>query len=166
MASFPDLMHRPFILWVKEQWNIDIDRVRSEIRIPGSPERAISRGVVQDCQDRLFLVEKLDNRKFLTQERIARAVEYLSLHGLPQAITYMKSVQGNFLPFFSGSCFRLSRFIEGTPLRRPDYLASAAMGKTRPVSLNRWPKHQPAWSCISLFPGFPSKSISMTCSKP
>ncbi len=150
-------MHRPFILWVKEQWNIDIDRVRSEIRIPGSPERAISRGVVQDCQDRLFLVEKLDNRKFLTQERIARAVEYLSLHGLPQAITYMKSVQGNFLPFFSGSCFRLSRFIEGTPLRRPDYLASAAMGKNTARFLEQMAEASAGMELHLSFPRFSIK---------
>ena len=129
MPLFPELMHRPFILWVKEQWDIDIAHVRLDIRIPGSPERTVSRGVVQDCQDRLFLVEKLDNRQFRTRERVAKAVEYLFFHGLTQALTYMKSAQGEFMPFFSGSCFRVSRFIEGTPLQRPDYLASSAMGK-------------------------------------
>lgn len=129
MSSFPDLMPRSFILWIKQHWDIDIDCVRLDISIPGSPERTVTRGVVQDCQGRLFLLEKLENRKFSTRERITRAVEYLSLHGLPQAHTYVKSVQGEFLQFFNSSCFQLSRFIEGTPLKRPDYLSSAAMGQ-------------------------------------
>lgn len=122
-------MHPAFILWVKQQWDIDIDCVRRDISIPGSPERTVSRGVIQDSQGRLFLVEKLDNRNVSTRERITRAVAYLSLHGLTQALTYVKSVHGEFLPVFNGSCFQLSRFIEGTPLQRPDYLSSKAMGK-------------------------------------
>ena len=129
MTSFPDVMHRSFILWIKQHWDIDIDCVRLDISIPGSPERTVSRGVIQDCQGRLFLVEKLANSKFPARERITMAVEYLSLHGLPQALTYIKSIQGEFLPAFKKSCFQLSRFIGGTPLQRPDYLSSAAMGK-------------------------------------
>jgi homoserine kinase type II len=158
LTVFPDLMHRSFILWVKQQWDIDIDCVRLDISIPGSPERTVSRGVVQDGQGRLFLVEKLDSRKLSTRERISRAVEYLSLHALTQALTYVKSVHGKFLPVFNGSCFQLSRFIEGTPLHRPDYLSSKAMGKNTAQFLTKMAQAATGMETHLSFPRFSIKN--------
>jgi homoserine kinase type II len=115
--------------WIKDQWQIDIHCVRHDMDIPGSPERTLSRGVVQDTQGRLFLLEKFDEKKFRLRDRVARAVHYVSVHGLTQALAYNRSINGEFLPFFKGACFQLSRFVEGTFLQRPDHLTSGAMGK-------------------------------------
>ncbi|MCA1784837.1 MAG: hypothetical protein LC657_02515, partial [Desulfobacteraceae bacterium] len=115
--------------WICNQWQIDIHCVRADIEIQGSPERALSRVVMEDKQGRLFLVEQFDNKKWKARDRVARAVDYLSIRGLTQALPYRKSVKGEFLPFFEGACFQLSVFLDGTPLKRPDYLTSAAMGK-------------------------------------
>jgi homoserine kinase type II len=151
-------MHRSFILWVKQQWDIEIDCVRHDISIPGSPERTVSRGVVQDGQGRLFLVEKLDNLNVSIRERITRAVEYLSLHGLTQALTYVRSVHGDFLPIFNSNCFQLSRFIEGSPLQRPDYLSSAAMGKNTAQFLTKMAQAATGMETHLSFPRFSIKT--------
>jgi len=116
--------------WIGDQWQIDIQCVRADIEIQGSPERALSRVVMEDNQGRLFLVEQFENKKWEARDRVARAVNFLSIHGLTQAMPYRKSVKGEFLPFFESACFQLSVFLDGTPLKRPDYLTSAAMGKS------------------------------------
>jgi homoserine kinase type II len=117
-----------FLQWIHDQWQMDIACVCSDIEIQGSPERALSRIVMADTQDRRFLVEQFDPGKKALRDRVARAVDFLVTRGLTRVIPYRKTVRGEFLPFFNGCCFQLSRFIEGTPLQRPDYLSSAAMG--------------------------------------
>jgi homoserine kinase type II len=124
-----DPLKPAFLQWISDHWQIDIHCVRQDMDIPGSPERTLARRVVQDTRGRVFLVEKFDAQKFRLRDRVARAVDYLSVHGLTQALTYNRSVTGEFLPFFKGACFQLSRFVEGTPLQRPGHLASGAMGK-------------------------------------
>ncbi len=99
------------------------------MEIQGSPERTISRAVIQDKDNRLFLVEKFPEKKFQIRDRVAKAVDYLYAYGLKEALAYQKSNKGDFLPFFKGACFQLSPFIDGTPVKRPDYLDSSTMGK-------------------------------------
>jgi len=89
----------------------------------------LSRVVMEDNSGRRFLVEQFDQKKWTVRDRVARAVEFLFTSGLRRVLPYRKSVRGEFLPFFKGDCFQVSDFLEGTPLKRPDYLSSAAMGK-------------------------------------
>ena len=115
--------------WICDQWQIDIHCVRTDIEIQGSPERALSRVVLEDSQGRLFLVEQFDKTKWGVRDRVARALDLLSTSGLTRVVPYKKTVKGAFLPFFGSACFQLSSFLDGTLLKRPDYLTSGAMGK-------------------------------------
>ncbi len=115
--------------WICVQWQIDIHCVRTDIEIQGSPERALSRVVIEDTLGRRFLVEQFDFGKRALRDRVARAVDFLFTQGLTQVVPYRKTVKGEFLLFFEGICFQVSEFLDGTPLKRPDYLSSSAMGK-------------------------------------
>jgi homoserine kinase type II len=116
--------------WICDQWQINIHCVRPDIEIQGSPERTLSRVVIEDSQGRLFLVEQFENRKWKARDRVARALDFLSNRGLTRVLPYQRSVKGDFLPFFGGVCFQLSSFLYGTPLERPDYLTSPTMGRS------------------------------------
>lgn len=115
--------------WICDQWQMDIHCIRQDIDIQGSPERALSRIVMADTQDRQFLVEQFDPGKQAIRDRVARAVDFLFTHGLTRVVPYRKTVRGEFLPIFNGACFQVSQFLDGTLLKRPDYLSSAAMGQ-------------------------------------
>ncbi len=123
--------------WICDQWQIEVHCVRTDIQIQGSPERALSRVVVEDKQNRLFLVEQFDTKKWGLRDRVARAIDILFTRGLTQVLPYRKSVREEFLPFFDDDCFQLSSFLEGTPLKRPDYLSSSEMGKNAALFLAR-----------------------------
>lgn len=115
--------------WICYQWQMDIQCVRQDIDIQGSPERALSRIVMADTQGRQFLVEQFDPKKQAIRDRVARAVDFLFTHGLTRVVPYRKTVRGEFLPFFERACFQVSVFLDGTLLKRPDYLSSTAMGQ-------------------------------------
>lgn len=118
-----------FRQWILDQWQMDISFVRTDIEIQGSPERTLSRVVMADTQGRQFLVEQFDPAKQTIRDRVARAVNFLFTQGLTRVVPYRKTVKGEFLAVFEGACFQVSEFLEGTPLKRPEYLSSSAMGQ-------------------------------------
>jgi len=144
--------------WICDQWQIDIHCVRPDIGIQGSPERALSRMVIEDKQGRLFLVEQFDTKKWAVRDRVAKAVDYLSTRGLTQVLRYRKSVSGEFLPFFEGLCFQLSVYLEGTPLKRPDYLSSFETGKNTARFLTRMAESATGMQLHISFPRFSIKT--------
>ncbi|MBC2705815.1 phosphotransferase [Desulfobacula sp.] len=129
MQEFFDDKNEEFLQWVRRQWNIEFKCVRRDIDIQGSPERTLSRAVFQDKEGTLFLLEKFSKRKFQIRHNVAKAIEYLNDNGLKVALSYQKSNNREFLPFFKDACFQLSFFLDSTGIKRPDYLSSSKMGK-------------------------------------
>ena len=119
---------RYFTRWLFEQWGIDFHCLRDDCHIHGSPERTIERAVIQDKNGSLFLLEKFNRDKFDHRHTVARAVGFLNQNGLTQALAYKQNQSGQRLPFYKDSCFQVSDFLDGTALKRPDYLASGEMG--------------------------------------
>ena len=128
MQELFDGQRAAFVEWLKYQWDIRFNCIRRDIDIQGSPERTIDRIVLQEKTGTLYLLEQFPESKFKVRHTVARAIEYLNQNGLAQALLYKKSNSGEFLPFFAGSCFQLSRFLDSTGIKRPDYLSSAKMG--------------------------------------
>lgn len=130
MQEFFKQRNEEFIKWLNQQWDIEFECVRSDVDIQGSPERTLSRTVIEDRDGSLFLIEKFASNKFQTRQNVAKAIEYLNDNGLKQALLYQKSSNGEFLPFFKDFCFQLSPFLDSTGIKRPDYLSSSKMGKS------------------------------------
>lgn len=118
-----------FLEWVNTQWGIEFRRVRQEFDIQGSPERSLSRAVIETTTGQLFLMEKFDREKFAVRERVARTIDHLNCQGLSTALGGQRTLKGEFLPFFKGGCFQISPFLDSTGVARPDWLASAEIGK-------------------------------------
>ncbi len=129
MQEFFDKNNKDLIQWVFSQWKIKFKCVRSNFDIQGSPERTLSRVVIEDINGSLFLFEKFSKSRFQLRNDIAKAIEYLNINGLKQALFCQKTLQGEFLPFYKDNCFAISPFLDGTKLKRPDYLESATIGK-------------------------------------
>jgi len=140
LQGFFDNSNKDFWQWLNRQWNLEFECVRRDIDIQGSPERTLSRVVIQDKKGFLFLLEKFSKNKFQIRLNVARAVEYLNGNGLKEALVYQRSNDGDFLPFFKDACFQISPFLDSTRLKRPDYLSSSQMGKSFAAFLIRLSK--------------------------
>lgn len=129
MQEFSDNNSAEFINWFKQQWEIDFNLVRQDMDIQGSPERTISRVVIEDSSKCLYLVEKFPIAKFELRNRVARAVDILCKNGLGQALAYRPTVKEEFLPKYKDGCIQVSLFLDSTGIKRPDYLMSSVIGE-------------------------------------
>jgi homoserine kinase type II len=152
------LINNRLFLWIEDQWQMIIECIRPDIVIQGSPERGLSRVVIEDSQGRLFLLEQFDAKKWAVRDRVARAVNFLSTRGMNQVLPYQKTFREEFLPFHKGACYQLSPFLDGTPLKRPDYLASASMGKSVALFLARMSECSKSMDKVISFPCFSIKT--------
>lgn len=157
MQEFSDSSKGEFLQWLSHRWNIEFTGIRTDIEIPGSPERTVSRAVIQDGSGRLFLLEKFPPEKFSIRNQVAKAVDFLNRRGLFEALPYRKSDQGEFLPFFREGCFQISPFLDGTVLKRPDYLDSPDMGKNFALFLARMQRASQGIEKVLSFPQFSLK---------
>ncbi len=128
LQEFFDPLKKDFANWINHQWNIRFEQMITDVNIQGSPERTLSRAVIKDRSGTFFLIEKFSKEKFPTRMKVAQTVSYLNGRGLQTALSYQKTIQGEFLPFFEDDCFGVSLFLSGTELKRPDYLMSGRIG--------------------------------------
>ena len=135
MNQLVETKDQVFLQWMKDQWGVEIKKVRPEFDIQGSPERSLSRAVIETVTGRLFLLEKFSREKFAVRERVSLTIDHLNRHGLTQALSGKKTKQGLFLPFFKENYFQISPFLDSTGLARPGWLASAAIGKNMAMFL-------------------------------
>ncbi|MCK5837493.1 MAG: hypothetical protein KAH09_09525, partial [Desulfobacula sp.] len=78
MQEFFDQNKEDFIKWLRLQWDIEFKCVRSDVDIQGSPERTLSRAVIEDTKNNLFFFEKFSQTKLKLRQNVAKAIEYLN----------------------------------------------------------------------------------------
>jgi len=130
LEEFFDKNCNEFIDWLNDQWSFNYRKQRPDIAIEGSPERTVSRTVIQNQSNDLFLIEKFSKYKFESRQTVAIAVDYLNKQGLDMALGYQKTIYGEFLPFWKDHFYGLSPFLSSSILVRPDYLHSFRMGES------------------------------------
>lgn len=128
MKEFYSTDSNGFVSWIREQWGIEYHSTCEDVDIQGSPERSIARAVFKDQKNKRFLIEAFDKKKYELRLNVAVAVNYLNQKGLKQAVSYMQTADGSFLPFFKDRCYQISDYIDSTGVKQPDYLGSAIMG--------------------------------------
>ncbi len=135
MNELSEIQNPDFIKWLKDQWKIQFKVVRRDFDIQGSPERTLSRAVIEDIAGKLFLLEKFPKEKFVSRQRVAKTIAHLNQNGLTQALGCERTLDNEFLPFFKGNCFQVSLFLDSTGVERPDWLTSPEIGKNMALFL-------------------------------
>ncbi|XXJ21223.1 phosphotransferase enzyme family protein [Desulfovibrio caledoniensis] len=110
-------------------WGLATGRRRTDIVLPGSPERCLSRRAVEDTQGRVWMLETLRPGQFGRRERIGRALDRLSRAGLP-APAYLAGPDGRFVVEHEDGYHQLSPYIPGDPLPQPEYIEDGARGES------------------------------------
>ncbi len=107
---------------VIKPWGIDLLHVRSDIPIPGSPERTDFRTVIEDVHQELYIIEAVKTKFAPAKIRIAHILEQLSLEGIPKVIPYCKTLDGTFLYSYIEQSWQVRPYIQGISLNRPSYV--------------------------------------------
>lgn len=112
---------------IPDLWNVRFARLRPDLEPAGSPDRALARKVVQDAENRLFLLEEIS---FLNLSRKIEIAETLAALGrrLPEVRAPLPLSDGKFIAESDNRFWQLRPFIEGVALRRPEYAGEGWRG--------------------------------------
>ncbi len=135
------------------RWGIAPARTRPDLEIAGTPERAVSRIVIEDDAGALFVVERLDQAGFDRKREIARALEALSAD-LPEVSPCLPAGGGEAVVRTEAGLIQVSRFVPGIPLPRPEYLDQAWRGPAMADFLVRLRQSKAARRLASAGPAF------------
>ncbi|WP_320007097.1 phosphotransferase [Maridesulfovibrio sp.] len=96
--------------------------------IPGSPERAVSRSVIEDTDNRLWLMERIATSQVETRTAIAENLITLQESGMGWLLPYQKDIEGRLTSDVMGFPWQLSPYYESDELPRPEYIYDAERG--------------------------------------
>jgi homoserine kinase type II len=111
-----------------EPWGLDLKDYHTELKIPGSPERCVSRSVVEDTEGRLWLLERIASGQTSHRRKIAKSLNLLGKAGLRRLLEYRQDVNGEFISEIMGFYWQLSPFFKSDILPRPDYISAGQRG--------------------------------------
>lgn len=111
-----------------EPWGLKTLKRHTEKNIPGSPERAVSRSVIEDTKNRLWLMERIAGTQVENRTAIAENLQVLKDSGMEWLLPYQKTTEGGYTADVMGFPWQLSPFYESEELPRPDYVYDAERG--------------------------------------
>jgi homoserine kinase type II len=117
-------------------WRIPLQSARPDISIAGSPDRCLSRIVVEDSSGKLYIVEKLPLSSNERKTKISRALAFLAKKETPAIVPYLPYESESCIAQYSGFCWQILPFVPGVPLTRPAYVEDAWRGKEAADFLN------------------------------
>lgn len=112
-----------------EAWGFKTLERHNDKNIPGSPERAISRSVIEDTENRLWLMERIAGKQLEARTAISENLQQLKDSGMDWLLPYQKTTEGKFVAEIMGFPWQLSAFYESDELPRPEYIYDAERGK-------------------------------------
>ncbi|MBQ4480600.1 MAG: aminoglycoside phosphotransferase family protein [Victivallales bacterium] len=110
-------------------WGYDLHRCRPDLRIGGSPERALRREVLEDTNGELFVIEQLPLQKQAARELQAKALRFLADHRVAGVFPWLHTTEGRPGLLHDGFYWQLRRWVDGVPLPRDTYADDAWRGE-------------------------------------
>ncbi len=127
-----------------EPWGLKTLTRHTEKNIPGSPERAVSRSVIEDTENRLWLIERIAGTQVQRRISIAENIQTLQDSGMDWLLPYQKTTEGEFTADIMGFPWQLSPFYESDELQRPEYIYDKQIGTSLAGFVVQLRKHT-AW---------------------
>lgn len=110
-------------------WGLTPGRLRTDIFLPGSPERCVERLAVEDESGGVWMMERLHPGQFDRRERIGRTLAILESEGLAVP-AYRPGSDGKYAVEYDGYHWQLSPFVPGDPLPQPDFIDDPIRGES------------------------------------
>ena len=137
-------------------WDLKLTKIREDINIPGSPERCEFRIVIEDQDERLFICEKISHAAYEHKMRIIKTLEFLVSQNLPCVQPYILNKNREYIARNNHALWQLTRFVDGVPLKRPEYVFHRWRGNALAGFLIKLNKKSPGIDNV-----FPIQSFSI-----
>lgn len=119
-----------------EKFSLTFSRHRSDIEIPGSPERCIARFVAEDAEGKLWLVEKLKEAQTGWRNTLGTLLTDLHHKNVPFIHAPARTTDGQTVVIYERVPYQMTPFIIGTELQRPAYCADKERGRAIGTFIN------------------------------
>ena len=110
-------------------WNLDIKTIVKDKEIAGSPERCEFRFVVQDRDDRLYVIESLLHEEVSHKRNIINTLNFLLEQGMKEIQPYLSNTKGEFILHHEDRFWQVIPYVDGITLDRPSYVFDKWRGK-------------------------------------
>jgi homoserine kinase type II len=110
-------------------WNLDIKIIVKDKEIAGSPERCEFRFVVQDRDDRLYVIESLLHEEVSHKRNIINTLNFLSERGVKEIQPYLSNTKGESILHHEDRFWQVIPYVDGITLDRPNYVFDKWRGK-------------------------------------
>ncbi len=110
-------------------WNIKVKQIRRDIHIAGSPERCEIRFVVEDYEDRLYILESIFDEDIDHKLKIIYTLEYLFNQGLTKIEPYICTEKNEYITSCDSRFWQLMPYVNGVALNRPEYVFEKWRGR-------------------------------------
>ncbi len=117
------------VLNAAELWDLQVKEIRKDIEIAGSPERCELRFVVQDSDDRLFVMESIFDEDIDHKLKIIFTLDFFSKQGLAGIQPYLRNVSNEYIVLCDERFWQVMPFVDGISLDRPGYVFDKWRGK-------------------------------------
>jgi homoserine kinase type II len=115
---------------VCQNWGMSLHRICPEIDIAGSPERCEFRVVIEDTRHKLYILENISAKVVGHKLRIIKTLDYLHSRQLPGIRPYVPINEKEYIANHQDeSYWQLVPYVEGIPLKRPEYIFDRWRGK-------------------------------------
>ena len=114
---------------VVRHWGLTVNKIRDDLAIAGSPERCLSRIVMEDDRGRLFILEDISPQNLARKEEIAKTISGLSRQGLAAVHPCLLNASKAYITRHENRCWIVRPYIEGVPLQRPEYAYDGWRGR-------------------------------------
>lgn len=106
-----------------KNWGIDLQKVRNDLPLSGSPERSVRRFVIEDKNGLLFVLERIALKKVSRKKEMGSVLRALQHKGLGEIQAYLPTAVGNEQIAVNGNAVhQLSHYVKGEALMRPGYI--------------------------------------------
>jgi homoserine kinase type II len=110
-------------------WGLEIQKIREDIQIAGSPDRCLFRTVIEDREETLYILEDLEAGFIPHKKMIAQALAFLAEKGLKEIPAYLPLGNGEHIATWQNHYWQVSPFVDGIPLDRPAYAFEGWRGR-------------------------------------
>jgi homoserine kinase type II len=112
-----------------EKFALSFARQRTDIEIPGSPERCLARFVAEDTEGNLWLVEKLKDKQAAWRNTVGTLLAELQQSGVPHILAPARTPEGESIVVLDTIAYQMTPFIVASTLPRPAYCADKERGR-------------------------------------
>jgi homoserine kinase type II len=121
---------RPFdYSQILDYWDISYQKSHPEIVISGSPQRSSYRIVVEDNNQKMYILERIPEDKVQHKRLICQTVSYLSDQNINGIHSYVRNKDNTFLTRINSSYWQVIPHISNISLNRPGYVFDEWRGK-------------------------------------